>query len=34
MVAKLPKTVLSGTEAFAGTHARLRNIGRSYLQAR
>ena len=34
MVAKLPKTVLSGTEAFAGTHARLRNIGRSYLQSR
>ena len=34
MVAKLPKSVLSGAEAFAGTHARLRDIGRSYLQSR
>lgn len=34
MVAKLPKTVLSGIEAFDGTHGRLRSIGRSYLQSR
>ena len=34
MVAKLPKTVLSGVEAFDGTHGRLRSIGRSYLQSR
>ena len=34
MVAKLPKTVLSGVEAFDGTHGRLRNIGRSYLESR
>ena len=34
MVAKLPKTVLSGVEAFDGTHRRLRDIGRSYLQSR
>lgn len=34
MVAKLPKTVLSGVEAFDGTHRRLRSIGRSYLQSR
>ena len=34
MVAKLPKNVLSGVEAFDGIHARLRNIGRTYLQSR
>ena len=31
MVAKLPKTVLSGVEAFDGIHGRLRDIGRLYL---
>ena len=31
MVAKLPKAVLSGVEAFDGIHGRLRDIGRSYL---
>ena len=34
MVAKLPKTVLPGVEAFGGIHGRLRSIGRSYLQSR
>ena len=32
MVAKLPKTVLGGAEAFDGVHARLRGIGRTYLE--
>ena len=34
MVAKLPKTMFYGVEAFGGLHGRLRNIGRSYLQSR
>jgi amidase len=34
MMAKLPKTVLSGAEVFDGVHARLRAISDSYLSSR
>jgi hypothetical protein len=34
IITKLPKTVLSGVEAFDGLHGRLRGVGHSYLARR
>ena len=34
MVAKLPKFVLGGSQAFDGVHNRLRELGHSYLAQR